>query len=150
MSDQELSRYEGQKMDVDWDGRLCIHMGECGRAKGDLFVGDRQPWCQPDRVTVDDVVDVVERCPTGALTYRAKEESLLETADPENVVLATYNGPLFVRGDLALQGAPVDMPGVRFRVALCRCGKSKRKPYCDGSHAAAGFTATGEPEYNKK
>ena len=139
MSDQELSRYEGQKMDVDWDGRLCIHMGECGRAKGELFVGDRQPWCQPDRLTVDDVVDVVERCPTGALTYHGKDGRNAETAAPENVVMVTYNGPLFVRGDLALQGAPVDMPGVRFRVALCRCGKSNRKPFCDNSHETTGF-----------
>jgi CDGSH-type Zn-finger protein len=42
--------------------------------------------------------------------------------------------------------ARTELPaGTEFRATLCRCGKSKRKPYCDGSHAAAGFAATGEP-----
>jgi len=53
----------------------------------------------------------------------------------------TYNGPLFARGELAIEGAPDDMPAVRFRAALCRCGQSKNKPFCDGSHKAAGFQA---------
>ena len=35
MSDSGISRYPGAIVDVSWDGRLCIHMGECVRAKGD-------------------------------------------------------------------------------------------------------------------
>lgn len=62
-------QYVGKDAAVTWNGALCIHMGECGRAKGDLFVSGRQPWCQPDVTTTADVVAVVERCPTGALTY---------------------------------------------------------------------------------
>jgi CDGSH-type Zn-finger protein len=41
--------------------------------------------------------------------------------------------------------AQIESADEGFRVTLCRCGKSNRKPYCDGSHAAAGFSATGEP-----
>ena len=48
MSEKKLVTYPGAKSDVHWDGRLCIHIGECGRASNDLFVGGRQPWCQPD------------------------------------------------------------------------------------------------------
>ena len=55
--------YTGKEVDVEWDGKLCIHIGECGQSEGDLFVGGRNPWCQPDLTTVDDVVDVVKRCP---------------------------------------------------------------------------------------
>jgi CDGSH-type Zn-finger protein/uncharacterized Fe-S cluster protein YjdI len=139
MSEKKPVKYEGRQADVQWDGRLCIHVGECGRAANELFVSGRQPWCEPDRVSVDEVVDVVLRCPSGALTFRRKDRGPEETADSENVVSVMYNGPLYVRGDLEIDGAEPDMPGVRFRAALCRCGQSKRKPFCDNSHEEAGF-----------
>jgi len=139
MSDKKVVRYEGADADVQWDGRLCIHIGECGRAKSELFVGGRQPWCKPDCATPDEVVDVVTRCPTGALSFTRKDGGPEESAQTENVVMVMYNGPLYLRGALEIDGAPADMQGVRFRAALCRCGESKNKPFCDNSHEAAGF-----------
>jgi CDGSH-type Zn-finger protein/uncharacterized Fe-S cluster protein YjdI len=139
MSEKKVFDYDGAEADVHWDGRLCIHIGECGRAKNDLFVSGRQPWCQPDQVSPDEVAEVVNRCPTGALTYERKEGGAGEAADAENVVSVMYNGPLYVRGDLRVDGAAEDMSGVGFRAALCRCGQSKNKPFCDNSHEEAGF-----------
>jgi CDGSH-type Zn-finger protein/uncharacterized Fe-S cluster protein YjdI len=139
MSDKKLATYDGEEADVQWDGRLCIHIGECGRANNNLFVGGRQPWCQPDRVSVEEVADVVARCPSGALTYTRKDGGPEEVAETENVVSVMYNGPLYLRGELEVDGAADDMTGVRFRAALCRCGQSKSKPFCDNSHEAAGF-----------
>ncbi|MBT8493149.1 MAG: CDGSH iron-sulfur domain-containing protein [Deltaproteobacteria bacterium] len=138
MSDK-VNKYEGKDADVVWDGRLCIHIGECGRASGELFVGGRKPWCQPDLVALGEVTDVVERCPTGALSYEPKDGGATEVADSQNTVTVVYNGPLYVRGDLAIDGAEDDMPGVKYRAALCRCGASKNKPFCDNSHEEAGF-----------
>ena len=138
MSGEKVT-YEGADTEVQWDGRLCIHIGECGRATNDLFVGGRKPWCQPDCVSSEEVVEVVGRCPTGALTYTRKDVETGEVSDPENVVRVMYNGPLYVRGDLEIAGAAKDMDGVRFRAALCRCGQSKNKPFCDNSHEEAGF-----------
>jgi CDGSH-type Zn-finger protein/uncharacterized Fe-S cluster protein YjdI len=137
------TRFPGQQVDVDWDGRLCIHVGECGRAQGELFVGGRKPWCQPDLASPDEVVEVVERCPTGALTHRRKDAGVEESAPAANTVVVANNGPLYARGDLRIAGARDDMPGVRFRAALCRCGQSQRKPFCDGSHEAAEFRDQG-------
>jgi CDGSH-type Zn-finger protein/uncharacterized Fe-S cluster protein YjdI len=139
MSTSPLSRYPGKDADVVWDERLCIHSGECTRAKNDLFVAGRNPWGQPDLVPVAEVVDVVERCPSGALAYEVKDGVTREAPAPRNTIVVTYNGPLFARGDLEIEGAPADMPAVRFRAALCRCGQSKNKPFCDNSHEAAGF-----------
>jgi CDGSH-type Zn-finger protein/uncharacterized Fe-S cluster protein YjdI len=139
MTDKKVFKYDGAQADVHWDGRLCIHIGECGHAKNALFVGGRQPWCQPDQVSPDEVADVVGRCPTGALTYERKDGGTQEVADTENVVSVMYNGPLYVRGDVQVDGAAEDMSGVRFRAALCRCGQSKNKPFCDNSHEEAGF-----------
>jgi CDGSH-type Zn-finger protein len=57
-----------------------------------------------------------------------------------NVLRLRENGPLAVHAPVRIDGREVG-----FRVTLCRCGTSKRKPFCDGSHAAAQFVATGEP-----
>lgn len=137
MSDKEKYQFPGKDVAVEWDGRLCIHIAECGQAKGELFVGGRQPWCQPDLVSLQEVIDVVERCPSGALTYEVSDNSVKEKTDDENTVTVSYNGPYFVRGEIDLQGAADDMKGTAFRVALCRCGHSKNKPFCDNSHEAA-------------
>ncbi len=135
--------YDGKDAVVTWDGRLCIHVAECGRAAGDLFVTGRKPWCDPDRAAADEVVDVIERCPTGALTVRWKDGNDAESADKKNVVVIAGNGPLYARGNLEIDGAGDDMPGVSFRAALCRCGRSANKPFCDNSHEDAGFRERG-------
>jgi CDGSH-type Zn-finger protein/uncharacterized Fe-S cluster protein YjdI len=137
-TNDKVVSYTGEDAEVCWDGRLCIHVGECGRAEGELFVGGRTPWCQPDASSTDDVVDVCQRCPTGALTYTRKDGTQ-ETAEAENTVSVSSDGPLYVKGQLDIEGAADDMPGVRFRAALCRCGASENKPFCDGSHKDAGF-----------
>ena len=139
MSDRKTFRYKGEHATVSWAGGLCIHIGECGRAKGELFVGGRKPWCQPDVSGADEIRDVIERCPTGALSVEFADGSVPEVAVDENTAQVAYNGPLFVRGDLDIAGAPDDVPGLKFRAALCRCGQSKNKPYCDNSHEEAGF-----------
>ena len=139
MSGKNPITYPGKSAAVKWKRDLCIHIGECGRAKGDLFVGGRKPWCQPDLVSDDEVKEVVLRCPTGALSYEYADGSRTEQAAADNTIQVSYNGPLFVRGDLNIDRAPADVPGLQFRAALCRCGKSENKPFCDNSHEAADF-----------
>jgi len=138
MSDKKVFNFPGGEIDVQWDGRLCIHIGECGNAKGDLFVGGREPWCVPDQAGTAEVREICERCPSGALTYTDKTGAP-EQAEVENTLTVAYSGPLFVQGRLSIEGASTDMPGVGFRAALCRCGQSKYKPFCDNSHLSAGF-----------
>ena len=120
MSDNKAIKYPGEKVDVQWNGRLCIHIGECGRAKGELFTTGRKPWCQPDLASNEEVEDVVKRCPTGALTYHYRDDSGAEEADPDNTIHVTYNGPLYFRGNLAINGVQSDANGLAFRAALCR------------------------------
>jgi CDGSH-type Zn-finger protein/uncharacterized Fe-S cluster protein YjdI len=138
MSENKVFDFPGSEIDVHWDGRLCIHIAECGNAEGELFLGGREPWCVPDLTTHSEVREICERCPSGALTYTDKA-GVPEEAAAENSVTVAYNGPLFVQGRLDIAGAPDAMPGVRFRAALCRCGASKNKPFCDNSHIEAGF-----------
>src|ERR1700742_3053668 len=67
------------------------------------------------------------------------------TTGPGGAVVSVYeDGPLIVRGDFVLadqDGQPI--PAGRRTVALCRCGRSAIKPFCDGSHSRTGFRAPG-------
>jgi len=124
VSDTPIFLYPGKDADVTWDRRLCIHIGECGQARGDLFVGGRKPWCQPDLASVAEIVDVCARCPSGQLAI-----------DP------LKDGPLRLKGNLAIVAAT---GWVRWRGTEAfryRCCHPKNKPFCDGSHEAAGFNA---------
>jgi CDGSH-type Zn-finger protein len=94
-------------------------------------------------VPLSNVLDVVRRCPTGALSAERADGAAAEQAEPTNRVVVSNNGPLFLRGELQIEGAADDMPAVQFRAALCRCGASKNKPFCDNSHEAAGFVDHG-------
>ena len=139
MSKEKTTTYQGKNIDVQWDSRLCIHIGECGYSSGDLFVAGRDPWCQPDLVDDENVIDVVKRCPSGALTYNDKAQGENEQPAQCNTVQVVYNGPLYIQGGLHIENAPQDMPGVNYRAALCSCGQSQNKPFCDNSHLKAGF-----------
>jgi CDGSH-type Zn-finger protein/uncharacterized Fe-S cluster protein YjdI len=139
MLKNETFNYEGKEATVSWNGPLCIHVGECGGAKGNLFVGGRNPWCQPDAASSEEVTEVVLRCPTGALSVNFADGSNLEQPPSRNTVQIAYNGPFFVRGELNIEDGPEDIPGLNYRAALCRCGQSQNKPYCDNSHEQAGF-----------
>ena len=143
MATDPVKTYPGAELDVTWDRRLCIHVGECGRADNTLFEGGRDPWCQPDLVTFGETVTVVERCPTGALAYARKDGGPPEAPQPRNTVAVTNRGPLYLSGNLDIEGAPTDAPGLRYRAALCRCGASKKKPFCDNAHEGSGFADRG-------
>jgi len=95
-------------------------------------------------VDVEDVHEVVARCPTGALSVEARSEAgrREEVAAPNRLVVAS-NGPLYVSGDLDIDGAGDDQPSLGVRAALCRCGASKNKPFCDGAHDEVGFRDAG-------
>lgn len=64
-----------------------------------------------------------------------------QTDEPDNILVACPDGPFLLRGDVEIvtpDGEPV--PRRRKTVALCRCGASSIKPYCDGTHKLIGFT----------
>jgi CDGSH-type Zn-finger protein/uncharacterized Fe-S cluster protein YjdI len=144
MSKTTIFEYQGESETVTWDRRLCIHVGECGRAKGDLFENGRKPWCDPDVADRAEAAAVVSRCPTGALALRDEAGTLIqEPAPTANEMTVSNDGPLYVSGDLKVDGATDDMSSVSRRVALCRCGSSKNKPFCDNSHREIAFQDAG-------
>ena len=143
MNRKPVFQYDGSRRKITWDGRLCIHAEECARSEGPLFETGRKPWAQPDLVDEESADEIVARCPTGALVSTSPDGVPVERTSPENTVTVLPNGPFLVRGNLDILGAPEDMPGIKHRAALCRCGLSRSKPFCDNSHIKAGFTESG-------
>lgn len=139
MAKRIVKDFNGESATVTWDSQLCIHVAECGRAKGELFERGRKPWCDPDSSSDDHVLNVVKRCPTGSLSVVFKDPAKNETSAAENTITVVYGGPLVLQGELDIEGAPADSPGLKFRASLCRCGLSKNKPYCDNSHEGSDF-----------
>ena len=93
---------------------------------------------------VERLVEIAHACPSGAIQYRRKDGVHDETAPPVNLAAIREAGPYAFRGQLELDGEPIG-----YRATLCRCGASKNKPFCDGSHHEVGFSATGEPATGK-
>ena len=139
MSDK-LHVYENDGIRVTYDARRCVHYAACVRGLPKVFNPRKRPWVAPDEATADEIADVVERCPTGALHHHRLDGGAAEEPDIENSVLVSADGPLYLRGELELMGAYNQVQQRETRMALCRCGHSRTKPYCDGSHVAVGFT----------
>jgi uncharacterized Fe-S cluster protein YjdI/CDGSH-type Zn-finger protein len=139
-------RYFGEGIEVTYDARRCIHAAECLRGLPAVFDTTRRPWILPDAAPADDVAAVVARCPSGALHAIRKDGGPAETAPLPTVVQVVPNGPLYIHGCVRLERADGSLIGEDTRLALCRCGQSRNKPYCDNSHRAAGFNDDGATE----
>ena len=139
---RKIRRYETQGMVVEFEAARCIHAAECVHGLPEVFDAKARPWIQPANATPDSIAAVVHQCPTGALRYRCVEGGPVEAPAAENTVRVIPDGPLYVAGRLRLH-LPDGEVREETRVALCRCGESKNKPYCDNAHAEKGFTDPG-------
>ncbi len=143
MSDK-LHEFDGAAIRVTWSSRRCIHAAECVRGLPPVFRPGLKPWIVPDRATADRVAEVVERCPTGALHFERLDGGPPEATPAANSVQPEPEGPLYLRGDLEILAADGTLLLRDTRVALCRCGQSGNKPFCDNSHRMAEFADPGE------
>ena len=133
--------YANEQISVSWEPEYCIHTANCLNAEPDVFDAMRRPWIKVDAATADRVAAAVMKCPTGALRFRRLDDGAQEPVAAETSVEPRTNGPLFVRGNLRFVNARGEVIRETTRAALCRCGQSENKPFCDGTHRAVGFRA---------
>ena len=132
---------EGRDLTLTFEAKRCIHARFCVTGAPTVFLANvKGPWLHPDTLPVERLAAIAQECPSGAIRYRRKDGQADETAPPVNLAAVREAGPYAFRGALRLDGADIG-----FRATLCRCGASKNKPYCDGSHHEVHFAATGEP-----
>lgn len=140
-----VEHIEGRDLTLLYEGKKCIHARFCVTGAPKVFLANvKGPWISPDAVEVDHLVEIAHACPSGAIRYQRKDGKHDEIAPQVNLAAIREAGPYALRGDLRLNGEPIG-----FRATLCRCGASKNKPFCDGSHHDAGFSASGEPPTGK-
>ena len=136
-----VDEVEADKLTLLYEGKKCIHARFCVTGAPKVFLANvKGPWIDPDAMDVELLAGIAHACPSGAIRYRRKDGRPDETAPLVNLVAIREAGPYAVRAEMVLNGEPIG-----FRATLCRCGASQNKPFCDGSHHKAEFTATGEP-----
>jgi uncharacterized Fe-S cluster protein YjdI len=137
--DSLMKEYATDEIVVEWEPRLCFHSHNCVRSLPQVFDNSRRPWVKVDAATADEVEAAVARCPSGALRTRRLGAPAAERSRPLEL-RASENGPLLVSGGVRI----VDAEGIVLyegeKAALCRCGGSANKPFCDGTHQKNGFS----------
>jgi len=138
---RKLIEYESDAIIVTYDPKRCLHAEECIHGLPGVFEKDRRPWIDPTQGQADAIAAVVTRCPAGALSFERKDGGPAESAPSQNTAVLAQDGPLYAAGRIEIATSE----GVQneTRVAFCRCGASKNKPFCDNSHVEAGFADSG-------
>ncbi len=132
--------YANEEVVVEWHPRLCFHARECIKALPAVFDPERRPWIDVDAASADEVEAAVGLCPSGALRARRRGPVVRTQVSDETTVTPMKNGPLLLRGNIRIVDAEGNEVAVLERAALCRCGGSSNKPFCDGTHKTNGFT----------
>jgi CDGSH-type Zn-finger protein len=129
----------GTQIEVRHDDYLCMESGFCGTRTTTI----KQLVLLSGEIGArSTAVAMVERCPSGSLTYRLQgedadiEPDLLQAIAYTTDILSSgaVRGAYWVMGNIPIvrsDGKPME---VRNRVTLCSCGLSKKKPLCDGAH----------------
>lgn len=132
---------EGPDLILTDNHGLCNHAGFCTRAGG---IGNFVRHSD-DPKSKETAIMIASNCNSGRFVVWDKETkkpiepdfepSIAVTEEPEKNV----SGPLWVRGGIPIKSSDGTTYEVRNRVTLCRCGKSSKKPFCDGTHILIGF-----------
>jgi len=130
-----MREYSNGEIVVCWDPSKCIHARECVKGLPQVFNRDRKPWVNMQGASSEEIMSVIDRCPSGALSYKKVEDA----GQPAARIKVVKNGPLLVEGRCSLVDQDGKEAASQGPYALCRCAGSRNKPFCDGTHIRIGF-----------
>ena len=136
--DDVRATYVGRDITIYDNRSICAHAGICSDSLGSVFRSGQSPWIDPNGAAAESIAAVVRNCPSGALSYALKGRDFVEEPAAPSIRLEK-NGPYRVTGGVGLLNESFGHGASPRRYTLCRCGQSKNKPFCDGSHWDAGF-----------
>lgn len=151
---EEMDKYDRNytngEITVFWKPGKCIHATTCYRELIEVFNPRKRPWVNMDGASSEEIVRVVKKCPTQALSFaynkdleQNKESGGLNIPNSELVpeIRVMEDGPLLLRGEFHITDAEGNELRPMKIQSLCRCGSSLSMPYCDGMHRKNGFKA---------
>ena len=131
--------YAGRTITIFDNRAVCAHAGVCTDRLARVFRMHAEPWIDADAAPAEEIAATIAKCPSGALGFALEG---VEAAPPVRppAVSVTRDGPYAITGGIELD-APFGKGASREHYTLCRCGGSKNKPFCDGTHWHLGFKA---------
>ena len=128
-----MKNYQKDDLTIHWDLDKCAHSGICVKSLSNVFKPKEKPWIDVDGATKEEIMTAIDKCPSGALSYSV--EGVAEENDvPEVSVTIIHNGPARVKGKVAFINKDGEEEIKDGQFSICRCGKTEKSPFCDGSH----------------
>lgn len=135
---------DGVPVTVSYTPVICSHAARCVDLGEGAFDPQQKPWADPGKTSVARLREVVAACPSGALRLAVGAGPVSHSNPPHDAegIRIEKDGPYYVQ-NVALEADFVGAEASTQKYALCRCGLSSIKPFCDGSHRDAGWTDEG-------
>ncbi len=137
-TEDKRESYRGGQITIHDNRGVCAHAGVCTDMLAAVFRIKQEPWIDADGATTGEIIAAIKSCPSGALSYSMEADSQVEINAEPSIRIAE-NGPYEVSGGVELDDANWGEGASKSEYTLCRCGASKNKPFCDGSHWEANF-----------
>jgi len=133
--------YKKDNLSVIWQPDLCIHSTNCFKGLSRVFNPSKKPWVNVEAASADEIVNQIDKCPSGALSYKYENdaEDKKGSIKKNTSINVSDNGPILINGPVHIRYNGTEIVNTSRNIALCRCGHSSNKPYCDGSHKKYGF-----------
>ena len=136
--------YVGKKIAVHDNRRICSHAAECVNNLPSVFKLNARPWIDPDAAALEEIINTIRKCPSGALSYSINGIEHRDQNERRPMVTVSKDGPYLITGGIELIGGDANI--IQFgdgaskeHYTLCRCGASNNKPFCDGMHKVINF-----------
>jgi uncharacterized Fe-S cluster protein YjdI len=137
--------YSNDEITVVWQPDMCIHSRICWMGLVSVFNPKKRPWINMSAEATEKILEQVQKCPSGALSFYRNDAMPESKPVPDqsslpllNIEVQT-NGPLIITTGCQITHSNGSTETREGRTALCRCGASENKPFCDGSHKTQGF-----------
>ena len=140
----KLESYRAKGITVHDNRSICAHAGRCTDGLAAVFKYKSEPWIDPEAGAALQIIETVRRCPSGALSYTLHGAEAGAGLQQPPSITVTKDGPYEVTGGVALLGQVWAQGASTERYTLCRCGGSRNKPFCDGTHWSIGFKDEGQ------
>jgi len=137
--EDKRENYVGEKTTIHDNRGVCAHAGRCTDGLASVFRLKEEPWIHPDAASADEIIATIQKCPSGALSYSVDDVEHRDR-DGEPTIFIAPNGPYVVSGGPDLVDTKRAEGASNEHFTMCRCGGSKNKPFCDGTHWYNKFT----------